>query len=63
MLTKAFDSLFPYDKMTKPVQQTQSKAELYAECFKQLDEMNTKSKNTTDTPSTSEKEHANERTS
>lgn len=47
MLTKAFDSLFPYDKMTKPVQQTQSKAELYAECFKQLKEMNKRRVNQT----------------
>lgn len=61
MLSKAFDGLFPYDKITKPTQQTQSKAEFYAECFRQLDEMSKKDKNTTNTTnttSTSEKKHA-----
>ena len=64
MLSKAFEGLFPYDKMTKPVQQTQSKDEFYAECFRQLDEMSKKDKNTanttntTNTTNTPEKNHA-----
>lgn len=52
-----FDGLFPYDKITKPVQQTQSKAEFYAECFRQLDEMNKKDRNTTNATNISEKKH------
>lgn len=57
MLTKMFDGLFPYDKITKPAQQTQSKAEFYAECFRQLDEMNKKDKNTTNATNISENKH------